>query len=314
MENATKALMMAGGVLLALLVISLLVYAWGSFSDYYDNQSSLSDIEDLTEFNLQFTNYDRDDVMGYEIISLMNKVVDYNNTSSTLDAADSNDAYDPIEMIVNGASSGGWTALTFGSLEIYIGADETSGTTYKYGNTNGDPLLFEKTTYYVGLDNSTNTSTYLTNTLYLDTLISSITGWSNSTMGSDTVATNVAKSMSSIALTLSQLKYNLTYNGMTFAESYNNAIQTYNSLTGSTSYATTDLTTTNTNIYTEYTNMIRDLCGDTSSGATVHTNSILAYYEYYQFKRGIFTCDKIDYDSDTGRVSSIEFTFTGEIE
>ena len=63
MENATKALMIAAGMILAMLVIVLLIYAWGKFSDYYTSGSELADINDLAEFNLQFTNYDRDDVM-----------------------------------------------------------------------------------------------------------------------------------------------------------------------------------------------------------------------------------------------------------
>ena len=63
MENATKALMIAAGMILVMLVIALLIYAWGIFSEYYTSSAELADINDLTEFNLQFTNYDRDDVM-----------------------------------------------------------------------------------------------------------------------------------------------------------------------------------------------------------------------------------------------------------
>jgi hypothetical protein len=35
MENASKALLIAGGVLMAMLTISLLLFAWGKFSDFY---------------------------------------------------------------------------------------------------------------------------------------------------------------------------------------------------------------------------------------------------------------------------------------
>lgn len=303
MENATKALMMAGGVLLALLVISLLVYAWGSFSDYYDNQSSLSDIEDLTEFNLQFTNYDRDDVMGYEIISLMNKVVDYNNTSSYLDDADSNDAYEPITMTVYGEtrnSSTAWSALSFGSIKVYLGTDE-SGTEITYP-TNSNVVLFTSATYYVQYleDADGNiTSTGLENSL--DDLVESIESWAVGECGDLTSANNIAKSMSSIALSKSQLDYNLSYEGMTYEESYQVALNTYNSLTNGTKYTTGD------SILSIYKDMIKNICDGGN-------DSILGYYEYYQFKKGVFECTGIGYDSDTGRVSSIEFTFTGEIE
>lgn len=56
-----------------------------------------------------------------------------------------------------------------------------------------------------------------------------------------------------------------------------------------------------------YSNMQRKLTNDAS---------IMKYYEYYQFKRGIFKCTSTDitYDQSTGRVSTIKFTFTGKIE
>ena len=38
------------------------------------------------------------------------------------------------------------------------------------------------------------------------------------------------------------------------------------------------------------------------------------YYEYYQFKKGIFKCDSIKYNDDTNRVDTITFEFTGKIE
>lgn len=38
------------------------------------------------------------------------------------------------------------------------------------------------------------------------------------------------------------------------------------------------------------------------------------YYEYIQFTKAKFKCTKMDYSSTTGRVTSLEFVFTGEIE
>ena len=53
MENASKALIMAGGMLLAILIISLLVYAWSLFSKYQASKDSLADIEDTAKFNAE---------------------------------------------------------------------------------------------------------------------------------------------------------------------------------------------------------------------------------------------------------------------
>ena len=82
MENASKALLMAGGVLLTMLVISLLLYAWTAVSEYQAEQDKIIEIQELAEFNSKFTNYERDDVQGYELLSLVNKVIDYNQRFS----------------------------------------------------------------------------------------------------------------------------------------------------------------------------------------------------------------------------------------
>ena len=89
---------MAGGMLLAILIISLLIYAWNMFSKYQASGDSLSEIQDTSKFNAQFTSYDRNDVKGYEIISLMNKVVDYNERKSENSKRGNDDKYPYIYM------------------------------------------------------------------------------------------------------------------------------------------------------------------------------------------------------------------------
>ena len=99
MENASKALLIAGGVLLAILVFSLLLFARNNLSDYYASQEEFKDIQDVTKFNKQFTNYERTDVKGYELISLINSVIDYNDRKSEQQA--NQDRGKPIDVIVN---------------------------------------------------------------------------------------------------------------------------------------------------------------------------------------------------------------------
>ena len=74
MENASKALLIAGGVLLTMLVVGVIVFARERFSEYYSSQSAIKDIDNTAEFNKQFTNYERTNVTGNELISLINKV------------------------------------------------------------------------------------------------------------------------------------------------------------------------------------------------------------------------------------------------
>lgn len=78
MENATKALVMAGSILIALLIIGALLLMFNNLSSYQNtNQQNIKDAQ-IVEFNNQFTTYIRDDVRGNELYSLLNSVIDYN--------------------------------------------------------------------------------------------------------------------------------------------------------------------------------------------------------------------------------------------
>lgn len=82
MENATKALLIAAGVFLAIMLLTLLMMGYTKISEYYKQQSELLTEEQMDKFNKQFQNYDRKDIRGNELISLMNKVIDYNTSES----------------------------------------------------------------------------------------------------------------------------------------------------------------------------------------------------------------------------------------
>lgn len=101
MENASKALIIAGGMLLAILLISLFIYAWSLISKYQSSQDSLKEIEDTAKFNEQFTAYDRNDVQGYELVSLINKTLDYNYRLSNEPGAKNDVQYKPITININ---------------------------------------------------------------------------------------------------------------------------------------------------------------------------------------------------------------------
>ncbi len=124
MENASKALLMAGGILLVIVLISLFLYAWSLYSDFYASQQELADIEDTAQFNLQFTNFDRDDVGGYEIISIANKIADYNIRYSNTGTNDEN--YLPITLTVNLVSTDLVKNLTYdGNIRLFTAINYT---------------------------------------------------------------------------------------------------------------------------------------------------------------------------------------------
>lgn len=94
MENASKALLIAGGILIALLVIALVVYSFGSMSGFFTNEEKKEEAEQLKAFNDQYEAYNRKLLRGTDIVSVMNKVLDNNKKYGT-------NEYDEPEYIMN---------------------------------------------------------------------------------------------------------------------------------------------------------------------------------------------------------------------
>ena len=76
MENASKALLMAGGVLIAIIIISLLVRTYGNIGRFQRQQLSAEEAEQLEEFNKEYTKYQGQYVYGTEVITVINKAAD----------------------------------------------------------------------------------------------------------------------------------------------------------------------------------------------------------------------------------------------
>ena len=79
MENASKALLMAGGILIAIITIALLVRSFTTIGIFQKAQLSEEEQAQLVEFNEQYTKYLGQYVYGTEVISVINK--SFNNKS-----------------------------------------------------------------------------------------------------------------------------------------------------------------------------------------------------------------------------------------
>lgn len=83
MENASKALIMAGGVLVALLVIGLLLLMFNNVGEYQRSQNANKQSSQIAKFNMDFERYnDSKGISGADIVSLINKVNDYNRRTN----------------------------------------------------------------------------------------------------------------------------------------------------------------------------------------------------------------------------------------
>ena len=93
MENASKALIMAGGVLISLMVIGLLVLFYNNLSGMQKIKTDSETEQQAAEFNKQYDVYARA-VYGSEILSIANKIADYNKREAD------NKGYTPIDLEV----------------------------------------------------------------------------------------------------------------------------------------------------------------------------------------------------------------------
>lgn len=78
MENASKALIMAGEILIALLIIALLVFGFTKISNLSETKQGTIEAEQLAAFNKQYESYNRKLLRGVDVISLINKAIDNN--------------------------------------------------------------------------------------------------------------------------------------------------------------------------------------------------------------------------------------------
>ena len=81
MENASKALLIAGGVLIAMIIASFGVYLYGVYHSHAENVMNKLTESQITEFNAKFTAFEGRDLTTNEVISVMNLVKE-NNTNS----------------------------------------------------------------------------------------------------------------------------------------------------------------------------------------------------------------------------------------
>ncbi len=82
MENASKALLMAGGILIALLILGALIMMFTSLQDYQNSNDARTKNTQIAEFNNQFEPYNKDGLTLMELKSVYNKIESNNNQHS----------------------------------------------------------------------------------------------------------------------------------------------------------------------------------------------------------------------------------------
>lgn len=146
MENASKALIMAGEILIAILVIGALMLMFNQIGSYEKAQTSNVKDSQLAQFNLDFERYTDDNgITGADIISIINKVVDYNKKEGITNSVN----YD-IKMSVE--VSGLNEFMTKYPVESGI-TSLFSGNILKMGENSNNKYFSEIITQYTGYEN-----------------------------------------------------------------------------------------------------------------------------------------------------------------
>ena len=105
MENASLAIRMAGGVLIALLIVGVFISVMVVINGNQQQQQDEEDLRQVTLFNEPYKSYENRIINGYQLLSLVNRAIDYNQRM-TKEKANGGADYTPIHIYVKTTKEG----------------------------------------------------------------------------------------------------------------------------------------------------------------------------------------------------------------
>lgn len=272
MENSAKAIIIAGGMFILIMVITLLVIFGRSLSSYMQGQHDKEMVKQITEFNNKFANYQGTELRGNELISVLNRVIDYN----ALEAGEY--GYDPvlveIDLVDRNALD---SVIKFNSTDENF-LFKKNVRKIKNSKDSDDEL---KTISQKG---TTILSKYSDKEKYPDNYIPKLT---------DTKLQKLSAEISNIA----QKQDNSSWlDGYDRKEVYNSTRA--KKLTNILGYQVSAEGTEKCKINVD---------GIEKDIIPAVKKATCEYYQYTQFKRIMFKCTLIEYSQDTGRINKMSF-------
>lgn len=82
MENAAKALTIAGGILIALMIIALLIYMVQTIGNVREQENVKQRQEQILAFNKEYESFDKTLMRGTDVITVINKANNNNSKNS----------------------------------------------------------------------------------------------------------------------------------------------------------------------------------------------------------------------------------------
>lgn len=270
MENSTKAIIIAGGMFILIMVITLLVVFGRSLSSYMQGQHDKEIVKQVTEFNNKFANYQGTELRGNELISVLNRVIDYNALEAGVYG------YDPvlveIDLVDRNALD---SVIKFNSTdENFLFKKNAS----KIKNSkDSDEAL--KTISQKG---TTILSKYSDKEKYPDNYIPRLT---------DTKLQKLSAEISNIAQEKDNSSWLDGYDGNRIAVYNRTRAKKLTSILGYEVSAEGKI----------------KVDGIEKDIIPAVKNATCEYYQYTQFKRIMFKCTSIEYSQDTGRINKMSF-------
>lgn len=84
MENASKALLISGGILIAMLIISIAVFLFANYNELGTSYERNLEASEIQKFNEKFLKFEgRQDITIQEVVSLANFAREYNAETGT---------------------------------------------------------------------------------------------------------------------------------------------------------------------------------------------------------------------------------------
>lgn len=275
MENATKALLIAGGVLISIVIISMLMLMFNNLNNYQQNRNDEKRVDQTLAFNQQYEGYARDDVRGNELISLINKVVDYNYRKSSVSSIET-DHYQQIEITID---------LKDDNNNM---ADFSRGEGNKIFTTS--PLVFN------------DSSTAFKSQQMMQELDTIKTKKIEANNGKYTLSEEKLKNLvvGYDKIFISNNKFNQS--------SDTDKVQIFSNFNSAFGQEVFKIEyKKDGSLKTSLTNLWKVIDENSSFRADLNK-----YYEYVQFKRAHYKCISTEYNTDTGRIVKMQFKFTGE--
>lgn len=78
MENASKALIIAGSILFTIMVIGLLAYFYSQYRQIPQAQTEAERLEQVAKFNREYESYDKKKMYGTDVATIVNKAINNN--------------------------------------------------------------------------------------------------------------------------------------------------------------------------------------------------------------------------------------------